>query len=98
MTAQKDWSVRAREQQESVRTSMSAPTQDSNLMLMPSVDPMLTVSTVWAPTPAHVKQVRDCHEILYMSSEYLGYDYWAANAGCAEVDECTDPNYTAGST
>ena len=67
-------------------------------MLMPSVDQILTVSTVLAPTPAHVKQVRDCHEILFMSSEYLGYDYWAANAGCAEVDECTDPNYTAGST
>ena len=77
---------------------MSAQTQDSSPMLMPSVDQILTVSTVWAPTPAHVKQVRDCHEILYMSSENLGYDYWAANAGCAEVDECTDPNYTAGST
>ena len=28
----------------------------------------------------------------------LGYDYWAEVTGCAEVDECTDPNYTSASS
>ena len=36
-------------------------------------------------------------ESLYVHKT-LGYDYWATSAGCAEVDECTDPKYTSGSS
>ena len=28
----------------------------------------------------------------------LGYDYWTADVGCAEVNECTDPNYIPSSS
>ena len=98
MTAQQDWSVREREVRESVRILTSAQTRDSSLMLRPSVGQILTVSIVWDPTPAHVNKVRSCHYKSLDHHETLGYDYWAANAGCAEVDECTDPKYTSGSS
>lgn len=78
--------------------SMSALTPDTFGSQEHTAETTRTVSTVWAPTPAPVTQVSsevDTHEMRGSSS---GYDYWAANAGCAEVDECTDPNYTSGST
>ena len=98
MTAQQDWSVREREVRESVRILTSAQTRDSSLMLRPSVGQILTVSTVWDPTPALVNKVWVCHFETIDVHKTLGYDYWAANAGCAEVDECTDPKYTSGSS
>ena len=98
MTAQQAWSVREREPIENAKMLTSAQIQDSNRMLRPSVGQILTVSTVWDPTPAHANKVRSCHFETLDVHKTLGYDYWAANAGCAEVDECTDPKYTSGSS
>ena len=47
---------------------------------------------------AHCGDKARCVNLVgkYRCRCHSGYDYWTANIGCEEVDECSDPNYISG--